>query len=196
MSNFNASSFGQFGPVRVDKDPAPHGQPAAADVKLFDVGDTLDISDVGTGAGVVLPEGFYNFKVTKAEISDYFHREGGKLPDCTQMVVHMKLLPPTGEIGYSKVNFYFINNRMQLGKLRDFYVSVGILPEGATTMTITADVSGRYGRAKFEVNKYKDRNGNDRTNNRPVYFMPLDPDDPIPGVTMPANTANDKNLPF
>ena len=194
-TTFNASNFGQFGPARVDNDPTPHGQPANGTKELFDIGDTLDISDVG-GAGTTLPEGIYNFQVTKAEISDYFNKEGGKLPDCTQMVVHLKLLPPTGELAYSKANFYFIKDRMQLGKLRDFYVSVGLLSADAKQMTITADVAGHYGRAKFEVNKYRDRNGNDRTTNRPAYFLPLDPDDPIPGVTMPASGANDKNLPF
>lgn len=178
-NHFNSTgSFGQYGSAQPDTGSAPTTENA-----LLQPGMNVDISDIDV-VSAVLPEGIYNFQVTKAELVDYMHKPGGKLPDCTEMRVNVQLLPPTGEVAFATIRFYLINDKMQLRKLRDFYVSIGMLDKEAKTMQITSDVKGKFGRAKVKPHDYTGKDGKTNTNNQVEFFMELDPDDPIPGATM------------
>lgn len=183
-------TFSQFGTLRNDNDPAPHGQ-APQEVSLFDVGAVVDISNLDPSA-VVLPEGMYNFRVTKAELSDHFKKTpDAKIPDCTQMTVNLKLLPPTGQVAFARARFFLCSNQYALKTLRDFYLSIGMIDKDAKTMTISTDVVGKYGRAKFKVHNWTDEKGQ-HSNNEVAYFVELDPDDPVPGM----DTGGAEKLPF
>ncbi len=177
--------FGQFGTMQADTTQAPTAENAC-----LRAGMTVDISDIDQ-TSAVLPEGIYNFKVTKCELLDYFHKAGGKLPDCTEMRVNVQLLPPSGEVAFATIRFYLINDKMQLRKLRDFYISLGMLAEDAKTMPLTPAVKGKFGRAKVKPHDYQGRDGKTNTSNQVEFFVPLTPEDPIPG--MPMTTAK---LPF
>lgn len=184
-------TFSQFGTLRKDNDPVPHGQ-APQEVSIFDVGATVDISGLDPSA-VTLPEGIYNFRVTKVELSDHAKKNpDAKIPDCTQMKVTLKLLPPSGQVAFSWPRFFLCSNQYALKTLRDFYISIGILDKNAKTMTITNDVVGKYGRAKFKVNTWTDGNSQHRRN-EVDRFLELDPDDPVPGM---ASSGKNDNLPF
>lgn len=175
-NHFNSTgSFGQYGAAQSEAVNAPTTENA-----LLQPGMNVDISDIDV-VSAVLPEGIYNFKITKAELVDYMHKPGGKLPDCTEMRVGVQLLPPTGEVAFATIHFYLINDKMQLRKLRDFYVSIGMLDKEAKTMQITSDVKGKFGRAKVKPHDYTGKDGKTNTNNQVEFFMELDPDDPIPG---------------
>mgnify|MGYP006956020382 CR=1 FL=1 len=185
-----ASTFDQFGSPQRDNDPEPHSiQGPMQQAEIFDVGATLDVSNVDD-LGELLDEGIYNFQVTKAELVDYFPKAGGKLPACTEMDVRLRLMAPTGAFGYTTARFYFVKDQMQLKKLKDFYISIGLMDPSATSLTVQpADAcKDRYGRAKVSVHDYTDRNGNKRQSNQVDWFTQLDPDDPIPGVEMGNNT--------
>lgn len=174
-THFNSTgSFGQYGAAQPEAVNAPTTENA-----LLQPGMNVDISDIDV-VSAVLPEGIYNFKITKAELVDYMHKPGGKLPDCTEMRVGVQLLPPTGEVAFATIHFYLINDKMQLRKLRDFYVSIGMLDKEAKTMQITSDVKGKFGRAKVKPHDYTGKDGKTNTNNQVEFFMELDPDDPIP----------------
>lgn len=184
-------TFGQFGTLQKDNDPNPHGQ-QPQEISLFNVGATVDISSLDPSA-VTLPEGIYNFLVTKVELSDHFKKTpDAKIPDCIQMTVNLKLLPPSGQVAFSRARFFLCSNQYALKTLRDFYVSIGVLDKNAKTMTITNDVVGKYGRAKFKVHNWTDGNGQ-HSNNEVAWFLALDPDDPVPGMT---SGGNANNLPF
>ena len=174
-NHFNSTgSFGQYGSAQPDTGSAPTTENA-----LLQPGMNVDISDIDV-VSAVLPEGIYNFQVTKVELMDYMHKPDGKLPDCTEMRVNVQLLPPTGEVAFATIRFYLINDKMQLRKLRDFYVSIGMLDKEAKTMQITSDVKGKFGRAKVKPHDYTGKDGKTNTNNQVEFFMELDPDDPIP----------------
>lgn len=186
----SANTFGQFGAPQRDNDPTPHAQPAnTPQADIFDVGATLDVSNVDD-LGELLPEGIYNFQVTKAELVDYFPKAGGKLPACTEMKVRLRLMSPTGAFNYVTAMFFFVKDQMQLKKLKDFYISIGLMEPTAKTLTVQAAdaCKDRYGRAKVSVHDYRDKNGNNRQSNQVDWFTQLDPDDPIPGVEMGNNT--------
>lgn len=186
-NHFNSTgSFGQYGSAQPEAVNAPTTENA-----LLQPGMNVDISDIDV-VSAVLPEGIYNFKITKAELMDYMHKPGGKLPDCTEMRVNVQLLPPTGEVAFATIHFYLINDKMQLRKLRDFYVSIGMLDKEAKTMQITPNVKGKFGRAKVKPHDYTGKDGKTNTNNQVEFFMELDPDDPIPGGVSTGSDA----LPF
>ncbi len=184
-NHFNQSgNFGVFGQARPDTGERAENSP-------LQVGMTVNISNIDVKSEI-LPPGIYNFRVTKAELADHFCGPNGKIPDCTKIRVNMQLLDPLGKVAFATENFFLVNMDWPLRKLRKFYISLGMLEENATSMKITTDVVGKYGRAKVSTATYEGKDGQKYDNNHIDDFVPLDPDDPIPDG-MPMKSAP---LPF
>lgn len=191
----NPAVFNQFGSAHNDSDPMPHG-PGAPDVVTFGIGDTINFDEPAFGGRgaykpVILPEGFYNFTVKRAELSDYIPSSAAsKIPPCNKVDLRLAITDKDGNM----VNVFdtiFLAKGLKkdwaIRKLHDFYASIGVIPADSTFMKFTLDIANRTGRAKIVVDEY-----NGKKRNKVAFYTPLDPKDPPEGVNLGSNT----NLPF
>lgn len=192
----NPSAFNNFGTIHNDNDPMPHG-PGAPDVVTFGIGDTIDFGGVPAFGGrgvykpIILPEGFYNFTVKRAELSDYIPSgPTSKIPPCNKIDLRLVVTDKDGNM----VNIFdtlFLARGLKkdwaIRKLHDFYASIGVISADSPSLKLTLDITNRTGRAKIVVDEY-----NGKKRNKVAFYTPLDPKDPPEGVNLGSNI----NLPF
>lgn len=116
----------------------------------------------------LLPDGKYPFTVKN------FDRQrwdgSAKIPACKMAVLHMSV--DGGSLGIANVDERMYLHSSMMWKLSEFFTSIGMLQEGGRVKMDWNAVPGATGVVEIEVNKYKDKNGNDKTNNKVKKFLP------------------------
>lgn len=118
------------------------------------------------GEFIVLPAGDYNFTVTKFERGRFAGSE--KMPACNQAKLELTVHSPEhGDV----VIFHnlFLHTKTE-GLLSSFFAGIGQKKKGQPLRMNWQTVIGSKGRLKLEINKFRGRDGDDRTNNQVKSF--------------------------
>lgn len=121
---------------------------------------------------VLLPEGEYEFKVAKMERGQYQPSQNSKIREaCPKADLELKIQSTQGE---ATIFESLILHSLSEWKISEFFIAIGQKKKGQPLTPNWAQVPGATGRAKIEVNKYTDKNGNERENNRVAEFVELE----------------------
>lgn len=126
------------------------------------------------GEFTLLPPGDYDFTVTKFERGRFSGSE--KMPACNQAKLELTVHSPEhGDV----VVFHnlFLHTKTE-GLLSNFFAGIGQKKKGEKAQMNWNAVTGRRGRLKLEINKFRGRDGEERTNNQVKSFYPADEQQP------------------
>ena len=121
------------------------------------------------GEFVLLPEGDYDFTVAKFERNR--HNGSDKIPPCNKAVVTLTVWGADDKIEI--IENFLLCNKMEW-KLSQFFLSIGLKKHGEPLRMNWNAAIGKKGKCKVIVNKYTDKNGNNRENNRIEKFYAYD----------------------
>lgn len=118
---------------------------------------------------ILLPAGDYNFTVTKFERGRFNGSE--KMPACNQAKIELTVHSSQGDV----VIFHnlFLHTKTE-GLLSNFFAGIGQKRKGEKLKMNWQTVIGSKGRLKLEINKFRGRDGDDRTNNQVKTFYAAD----------------------
>jgi hypothetical protein len=122
------------------------------------------------GEFIVLPAGDYNFTVMKFERGRFAGSE--KMPACNQAKLEITVHSPEhGDV----VIFHnlFLHTKTE-GLLSNFFAGIGQKKKGEPLRMNWNTVVGARGKLKLEINKFRGRDGDDRTNNQVKTFYAYD----------------------
>lgn len=121
-----------------------------------------DVIIVDDSEFVLLPEGDYNFKVTKFERGR--HSGSEKLPPCNKAILTLEI------DGQDKgkttiIHNLFLHSKCE-GMLSAFFRSIGQKKHGEQLRMNWQAVTGATGRCHVFIDNYKNKNGEDRQSNK------------------------------
>ena len=117
---------------------------------------------------ILLPEGDYDFKVSKIERKRYAPGPNAKLPPCNMVEITMVIESDKGS-AHIFDNLY-LHTRTE-GMLSAFFLSIGHKKKGEELKMDWNKVVGACGRATIEINEYVSSTGETRQNNRIKRFL-------------------------
>lgn len=145
--------------------------------RVLDWGDTIEKES----EFIVLPEGDYNFTVTKFERARFGGSE--KMPACPQAKLDLTI--HSAEHGDVVVFHNLLLHSKTEGLLSAFFIGIGQKEKGQSVKMDWSKVIGAQGRLKLKVNEYTTNSGEKRTNNQVAKFY-----DPREGGRVQAPVQN------
>lgn len=112
------------------------------------------------GEFILLPEGDYNFTVTKFERARFAGSE--KLPPCNQAKLELTIHSPQGDV---TINHNLFLHTITEGLLSSFFSAIGQKKKGEPLQPNWPGVVGSKGRCQLEHNRYTVQ-GQERVNNQ------------------------------
>ncbi len=119
-----------------------------------------EISDEGSEF-VLLPEGDYDFTVSKIERGR--HPGSEKLPPCNKAIVTLTVFGESDSIDITEN--LMLCNKMEW-KLSQFFLSLGMKKHGEPLRMNWTGAVGKKGKCHVYVDNYKNKNGEDRQSNK------------------------------
>ncbi|EOR24997.1 phage protein [Niallia nealsonii AAU1] len=119
---------------------------------------------------IVLPEGDYDFTVTKFERARF--AGSAKMPPCNQAKLELTVHSPEhGDV----IIFHnlFLHTKTE-GLLSAFFAGIGQKKKGEKLRMNWNTVIGSKGKLKLEINKFIGNDGNEKTNNQVKKFYPYE----------------------
>ena len=136
------------------------------------------------GEFVLLPEGDYDFTVSKVERAR--HQGSEKLPPCNKAVVTLTVWGPDDK--FEITENLLLCNKLEW-KLSQFFLSIGLKKHGEPLRMNWSSAVGRKGKCHLYINKYTDKNGEERQSNRIKKFYAYDENVQTVQPTIQQNTA-------
>lgn len=118
------------------------------------------------GGYTILPEGDYNFTVTKFERGRF--QGSANLPPCNQAKLELTIHSP--EHGDIKIDHVLFLHTKTEGLLSNFFAGIGQKRKGEKLRMNWQTVIGSKGKAKLYINKFKGDNGKEFTSNKVSSF--------------------------
>lgn len=119
------------------------------------------------GDFIVLPAGNYQFRIDSFTRGRFAGSD--KMPACNRAELDITLFSP--EHGETTIKESLLLHTKTEWKLSEFFISLGQKRTGEKVRMNWGMVIGATGMAEIEINKYKDKNGNERENNRVKKFL-------------------------
>ena len=141
--------------------------------RSFDWNDIIENDSTFT----LLPEGVYPFTVKGFERGE--HAGSDKIPPCKKAVLTIEL--DGGALGTTEITENLFLHSRQEWKLCQFFTAIGQRKRGEQLRMNWGEVAGARGMAEVVINKYKNRDGEDRQNNRVAKY--LEPDEGVARYT-------------
>ena len=142
----------------------------AYDQDFFEFGWEDMITDEGKEF-VLLPEGDYDFTVTKIERARHVGSE--KMPPCNMAKVTVTVWGPEDKIDITEN--LFLCNKMEW-KLSQFFLALGLKKHGEPLKMNWAAAQGKTGKCHVYVDTYKKKDGSDGNSNKIKKFYAYDED--------------------
>ncbi|MBR1561604.1 MAG: DUF669 domain-containing protein [Ruminococcus sp.] len=120
---------------------------------------------------VLLPEGDYEFTVTKVDRGR--HNGSDKLPPCNKAIVSITVWGENDKAELTEN--LMLCNRMEW-KLSQFFLSVGLKKHGEPLKMNWQAAVGKKGKCHVYIDNYKNKNGEDRQSNKIKKFYAYDED--------------------
>lgn len=134
----------------------------------------------------LLPAGEYDFKVDKMNRGTYQPSPNSSIREVSpQAELEITIF---GENETTTVNERLILHSKTEWKLSEFFIAIGQKKQGQPLNPNWALVPGAIGRCEIEVNKYTNKEGQERENNRITKFLPP--------LTQPVQQQNAGNVGF
>ena len=140
------------------------------------------ISNDGNGEFVVLPEGEYEFLVTKFEKSVF--DGSNRIPKCNMAELELAV---RAESGTSLIRERLFLDESMEWKLCQFFSCIGQRAHGDKYVMDWSKVLGAKGRAHIVINEYVGQDGATRQNNKVKKYLP---------AAKPVAQDDPANLPF
>lgn len=122
---------------------------------------------------VLLPEGEYNFRVTKMERSQYQPSPTSSIREVSPKAdLSITVYDDSGQLSSENVTENLILHSKMEWKLSQFFIAIGQKIPGQAHTPNWNQVVGSTGRCKVEVNRYTNKQGAERENNRIAEFLP------------------------
>jgi hypothetical protein len=122
------------------------------------------------GDFTLLPEGDYNFTVTKFERARF--QGSAKMPACNQAKLELTIHSPEhGDV--TVFHNLFLHTKTE-GLLSNFFAGIGQKKKGEKLRMNWNTVIGSKGKLQLEINKFTGRDGEERTNNQVKKFYPFE----------------------
>ena len=135
----------------------------AEEMKVYDWDDEITNDGNEEFETVTLPEGVYPFEVIKVEKA--WHEKSDKLPECNMAKVFLRIDGGEMGTGLCVENLYLCEKTEW--RAASFLRSIGLKKHGEPTVWRNlTHCDGEKGRCKVVVNKYKDKDNNERSNNK------------------------------
>jgi hypothetical protein len=115
---------------------------------------------------ILLPEGEYDFEITKFERGRFTGSE--KLPACNKATVTVHIETKDGETNID--HSLFLHTKTE-GLLCQFFTSIGQRTHGEKLTMNWQKVPGSKGRCKIYIDKWTDKEGKPRENNKISKFL-------------------------
>lgn len=126
----------------------------------------------------LLPEGTYNFTVESMERGRYDGSE--KMSACPMANLTISITDPvSGKTGKVFDSLYL--NAKAEWRLSQFFTAIGQKKKGEPLAMNWNAVPGSTGRLELSINKYTDKNGNQKENNRVDKYLPAEGKTFVPG---------------
>lgn len=138
------------------------------DYKEFAWDDEISEED---GKFILLPEGDYEYTVSKVERARFAGSE--KTPACNMAKVTFTVWGPTDKV---EINENFLLYSKFEWKLSQLFLSVGMKKHGEPLRMNWTSIIGKRGKCNVYVDKYKNKNGEDRQSNKIKKFYAYDED--------------------
>lgn len=119
---------------------------------------------------VILPAGEYDFKVEKMERGSYNPSPNSSIRDISpQAELELTVYSPDGQTAtvYERL---ILHSKMEW-KISEFFISIGQKKPGEPLVPNWSFVPGSTGRCEIEINKYTNKQGQERENNRVARFL-------------------------
>lgn len=129
------------------------------------------------GDFIILPAGTYQFRIDSFTRGRFAGSE--KMPACPRAELDITIFSP--EHGETTIKESLLLHTKTEWKLSEFFIPIGQKRTGEKVKMNWGMVIGAQGTCELEVNKYTDKNGNQRENNRVKAFM--EPSTPTPAQT-------------
>lgn len=110
---------------------------------------------------VLLPEGDYDFTVTKIERTR--HNGSEKMPPCNVAKVTVTVWGPNDKTEI--IENLFLCNKTEW-KLSQFFLAIGLKKHGEPLKMNWAAAQGKHGKCHVYIDNYKNKNGEDRQSNK------------------------------
>lgn len=110
---------------------------------------------------ILLPEGDYDFTVTKFERGR--HNGSEKLPPCNKAIIHLLIETPQGNTVIQ--HQLFLHSKTE-GMLSAFFTAIGQKKKGEKITMNWNAVTGAKGRCRVYVDTWKGSDGEERKSNR------------------------------
>ena len=137
---------------------------------FFEYGWEDEISDEGKEF-VLLPEGDYDFTVTKIERAR--HAGSEKMPPCNMAKVTVTVTVWGQQDKIYITENLFLCNKMEW-KLSQFFLSIGLKKHGEPLKMNWAAAQGKTGKCHVYVDTYKKKDGSDGNSNKIKKFYAYD----------------------
>lgn len=108
----------------------------------------------------LLPEGDYDFVITNFERGR--HNGSDKLPPCNKATVYIKITAPEGE---TTIKHNLFLHTITEGMLCSFFIAIGQRKHGEKLSMNWNSVIGSKGRAKVDIRKWTNNNGEEKRSN-------------------------------
>lgn len=135
------------------------------------------------GEFTLLPEGDYNFTVAKFERGRFAGSD--KMPACNQAKLELTIHTQQGDV--MVFHNLFLHTKTE-GLLSNFFAGIGQKKKGEKLRMNWGAVVGARGRLKLEINRFKGKDGQDKTNNQVKTFYAAD-EAPPAGYQQPQHQA-------
>lgn len=119
------------------------------------------------GDFITLPAGKYRFRVDKFTRGRFAGSD--KMPACPRAELDITIFSP--EHGEQTIKESLLLHTKTEWKLSEFFISIGQKRIGEKVKMNWGMVIGSQGTCELEINKYVDKNGNQRENNRVKSFL-------------------------
>lgn len=119
----------------------------------------------------ILPPGEYDFKVDKMERTTYQPSPNSKIRDVSpQAELEITIFGNDGE-STTTTERLILHSKTEW-KMSEFFIAIGQKKQGEPLVPNWSLVPGATGRCEVEINKYKNKEGQERENNRITNFLP------------------------
>lgn len=135
----------------------------------MEIGWDDEISNDGSGF-ILLPEGDYDFTVTKFERDRY--PGSAKIPPCPKAVLVLNVSTPEGE---ANIKYDLIMSRVVEWKLSEFFRGIGQKKHGEAFTPNWNAVVGETGRCHVTIREYTNKQGDVRKTNDVSKFYDKQP---------------------
>ncbi len=120
----------------------------------------------------LLPAGTYEYTVEKMERGRYAGSE--KMAACNKADITLTVRDPQTGTSGTVFDTLYLSSKAEW-RLSQFFLSIGQKKKGEPLRPNWSEVPGSTGRVEIEVNKYTDKNGNQKENNCVKKYLPYEP---------------------